>query len=243
MTGDHLSFDGNCGVRPAWTDGRRRAIQRCTALPFLCFLFPCGDVRSAGAGAHATSWPRTRAANISWSPEKPWPHLHAPSRITSGLTCSYCRSRSGERFPLLAARRDLTAGRPRLRLADLLSRLEEEYPTPPRMSSRFDLDFLARPPSGSAAVPQQARRGPRQLDPTPAPPADRSTAPYGRDALRSARPLFQDSEPSPTRFSPPRHAHRGHRWRSPLPTLLPWQRVPSWPGRPPTWGPVTVSPG
>jgi hypothetical protein len=35
VTGDHLSFDGDCGVRPtryrSW-----RAIQRCTALPFLC---------------------------------------------------------------------------------------------------------------------------------------------------------------------------------------------------------------
>jgi len=36
VTGDHLSFDGDCGVRPSSSTGRRRTIRRCTALPFLC---------------------------------------------------------------------------------------------------------------------------------------------------------------------------------------------------------------
>lgn len=44
--------------------------------------------------------------------------------------------------PLLAARRDLTAGRPVCVLTDLTSRLEEEYCTPQKMSSRSSLDFL-----------------------------------------------------------------------------------------------------
>jgi hypothetical protein len=38
VTGDHLSFDGDCGVRPTSGTSRWRAIQRCTALPFLCVL-------------------------------------------------------------------------------------------------------------------------------------------------------------------------------------------------------------
>lgn len=41
MTGDHLSFDGNCGVRQAETtadDGRSNGV---TALPFLCVHFLC----------------------------------------------------------------------------------------------------------------------------------------------------------------------------------------------------------
>lgn len=45
--------------------------------------------------------------------------------------------------PLLAARRDLTARRPVYVLTDLSSRLEEEYCTPQKMSSRSSLDFLA----------------------------------------------------------------------------------------------------
>ena len=40
VTGDHLSFDGNCGVRPTSDAGRWRAIQRCIALPFLGVPFP-----------------------------------------------------------------------------------------------------------------------------------------------------------------------------------------------------------
>src|SRR5436190_7010329 len=42
VTGDHLSFDGDYGVRPTSTTGRWRAIQRCTALPLLCvpYLVP-----------------------------------------------------------------------------------------------------------------------------------------------------------------------------------------------------------
>src|SRR2546429_8133376 len=47
VTGAHLSFDGCCGVRPSLDCGWWRAFQRCSALPFLCFLYRwcCGAVR------------------------------------------------------------------------------------------------------------------------------------------------------------------------------------------------------
>jgi hypothetical protein len=71
--------------------------------------------------------------------------------------------RNESRF--LPSRRDLTAGRPVCVLTDLLSRLEEEYSTPPRMSSRSSLDSLVgrrqghwRAPAGTArAAPTSTR--------------------------------------------------------------------------------------
>ncbi|TDB94790.1 hypothetical protein E1091_10705 [Micromonospora fluostatini] len=48
-----------------------------------------------------------------------------------------------KRAPLLATRRDLTAGRPVCVVTDLSSQLEEEYATPQKMSSPNNLDFLS----------------------------------------------------------------------------------------------------
>ena len=68
MTGDHLSFDGNCGVRPAELRPVR-AIQRCTALPFLCFSFVFLvflRAESAGAAGSTQLHDPTRGWNLSY---------------------------------------------------------------------------------------------------------------------------------------------------------------------------------
>ena len=97
VTGDHLSFDGNCGVRPrAGTACWRRAIQRCSALPFLCFYLSLPVVLSAGVGAPRNFMAPTRAANPLASGEalnEPRPHLQllsGPTELPGPAPSSSC---------------------------------------------------------------------------------------------------------------------------------------------------------
>src|SRR5690349_11543708 len=81
VTGDHLSFDGNCGVHPSTEmTGWWRAIQRCSALPFLCFQLSLLSCCPPVSKPHATSWPRTRATDVfpSGAPNQHRPRLMCP---------------------------------------------------------------------------------------------------------------------------------------------------------------------
>src|SRR3954454_8286028 len=95
VTGDHLSFDGDCGVRPGpGCAGRRRAIQRCSALPFLCFSYGCCGVAyylccSPVPEPHANFMAPPRAAFGDFRAEalnQLWPHRAAPTRNPSEVT-------------------------------------------------------------------------------------------------------------------------------------------------------------
>lgn len=85
----------------------------------------------------------TRAANISWSPERTLaPPATGVSHAGSDVLLLPL-GRNGGACSSRAARRVFTAGRSVCVLTDLSSRLEEEYATARKMSSRLNLDFLA----------------------------------------------------------------------------------------------------
>lgn len=77
MTGDHLSFEGNCGVRAQPTNatgsGRSNGVMPSLASDFLCCTPCCPSVSKP----HATSWPQHVRRTFLTSGEalnKRWPH-------------------------------------------------------------------------------------------------------------------------------------------------------------------------
>ena len=126
--------------------------------------YPCGRTVRRRRSPRDFMAP-THAANISWSPEQALAPPACPiAHHALGLTCSYCRSRRNEfRFsPSVVTSRP---GGPVCVLTDLLSRLEEDYSTLQRMSSRSDPDFLVDRRQGQRCVPAGTCGPRRRLSP------------------------------------------------------------------------------
>ncbi len=125
---------------------------------------------------------------------EPWPHLHPGVRSAGAdvlLLPTASREGTVKLVPLLAARRDLTAGRPVCVLTDLSPRLEEQYATLPKMSRLRSLDFLS---AGHQEVAVDARQFPpvgKRRDPADAAVSD-SARPADAPATGASAPSEVD---------------------------------------------------